>query len=66
MKKIILPQGAVDACIGKSDGDSCEFKVNENNLNGTCRSGRTGELMCFSLGIDQRPINHTNQGGNLK
>jgi len=48
-------QAAVDACTGKSENETCEFKINETSINGTCTSRRGGELTCFPSRFNQRP-----------
>lgn len=54
-----LPQEAVDACAGKSGNDTCQFKMNETMIQGSCRARRSGNMTCIPLNMGQRP----NPGG---
>jgi len=36
----------VDACNGKSDGDSCSFTKDKKAVSGTCQRGEDGKTSC--------------------
>ncbi|MEL7369818.1 MAG: hypothetical protein AAFN74_12950 [Myxococcota bacterium] len=45
------PPEAVDACVDRSEGDSCAFSHRDRQIEGTCRSMRGDGLVC----VPQRP-----------
>jgi hypothetical protein len=42
-----MPQEAVNACAGSAENDTCDYSASGREVNGTCRSGRGGQLACM-------------------
>lgn len=49
------PPEAVDACDGKSEGDSCSVDTPHGTLDGECRNVPSGELACVPDGHPPPP-----------